>query len=73
MKPELIIADEALVSLDVSVQAQIVNLFRKLQREYGFTLLFISHDKSMVRYLCDRAAVLDHGRLTEIVNGESFA
>lgn len=73
MKPELIIADEALASLDVSVQAQIVNLFRKLQREYGFTLLFISHDKSMVRYLCDRAAVLDHGRLTEIVNGESFA
>lgn len=73
MKPELIIADEALASLDVSVQAQIVNLFKKLQKEYGFTLLFISHDKSMVRYLCDRAAVLDHGRLTEIVNGESFA
>ena len=73
MKPELIIADEALASLDVSVQAQIVNLFKELQKNYGFTLLFISHDKSMVRYLCDRAAVLDHGRLTEIVNGESFA
>ena len=64
-KPDLIVADEPIASLDVSIQAQMVNLFRKLQKEQGFSFLFIAHDLSMVRYLCDRVGVLLRGRLVE--------
>ena len=63
--PELIIADEPIASLDVSIQAQIVNLFRKLQQENGFSFLFIAHDLSMVEFLCDRVGVMYHGKLVE--------
>ena len=65
MEPELLIADEPIASLDVSIQAQIVNLFRHLQEEHGFTVLFIAHDLSMVEYLCDRVGVMYHGKLVE--------
>lgn len=50
MEPELLVADEPIASLDVSIQAQIVNLFRHLQKEHGFSFLFIAHDLSMVRF-----------------------
>ena len=74
MKPELLVADEPVASLDVSIQAQIINLFRHLQDEHGFTFLFIAHDLSMVEYLCDRVGVLYRGRLVEIAPaGELFA
>ena len=66
MEPDLLIADEPIASLDVSIQAQIVNLFRHLQEEHGFTFLFIAHDLSMVEYLCDRVGVMNHGKLVEI-------
>lgn len=66
MEPDLLIADEPIASLDVSIQAQIVNLFRHLQEEHGFTFLFIAHDLSMVEYLCDRVGVMNHGRLVEV-------
>ena len=66
MKPELIVADEPIASLDVSIQAQIVNLFRHLQREHGFTFLFIAHDLAMVEFLCDRVGVMSRGRLVEL-------
>ena len=66
--PELIIADEALASLDPPVQLKIAELFRQMQSEYGFTLIFISHDMQMVRYLCDRAAVMKHGELAEVID-----
>ena len=66
MEPELLIADEPIASLDVSIQAQIVNLFRHLQEEHGFTFLFIAHDLSMVEYLCDRVGVMYHGKLVEV-------
>ncbi len=66
MEPELLIADEPIASLDVSIQAQIVNLFRHLQREHGFSFLFIAHDLAMVEFLCDRVGVMYHGRLVEI-------
>lgn len=66
MEPELLIADEPITSLDVSIQAQIVNLFRHLQEEHGFTFLFIAHDLSMVEYLCDRVGVMYHGKLVEV-------
>ena len=65
MEPELLVADEPVASLDVSIQAQIVNLFRHLQAEHGFSFLFIAHDLSMVRYLCDRVGVLLRGKLVE--------
>ena len=66
MEPELLVADEPIAALDVSIQAQIVNLFRHLQQEHGFTFLFIAHDLSMVEFLCDRVGVLYHGRLVEL-------
>ena len=74
MEPELIVADEPIASLDVSMQAQIVNLFRQLQEEKGFTFLFIAHDLSMVEFLCSRVGVLYRGRLVEVAEtGELFA
>jgi len=66
MEPELLIADEPVASLDVSIQAQIINLFKHLQAEHGFTFLFIAHDLAMVEYLCDRVGVMKSGRLVEL-------
>lgn len=63
--PELLIADEPIAALDVSLQAQILNLFRELQQRHGFALLLIAHDLSVVRWLCDRVGVLCRGRLVE--------
>ena len=72
MEPELLVADEPVASLDVSIQAQIVNLFRHLQDEHGFSFLFIAHDLSMVRYLCDRVGVLLRGKLVEEAPSEEL-
>ena len=66
MEPELLVADEPVAALDVSIQAQIVNLFRHLQEEHGFTFLFIAHDLSMVEFLCDRVGVMVRGKLVEL-------
>lgn len=66
LKPKLIIADEPVSSLDVSIQAQIINLFIKLRKEIGFSLLFIAHDLSMVQYLCERVAVMYKGKIVEL-------
>ena len=63
--PDLVIADEPVASLDVSMQAQIVTLFQQVQQEQGFSFLYISHDLAMVRYLCDRVGVMRSGRLVE--------
>ncbi len=63
--PALIVADEPIASLDLSIQAQILNLFRQLQQERGFSFLFIAHDLSVVRYLCDEVGVMLRGRLVE--------
>lgn len=70
--PEFIVADEPTASLDVSVQAQIINLFHDLQNEKGFTFLFISHDLSLVKYLCDRAGVMCGGRLVEVASTDEL-
>ena len=66
MDPELLVADEPIASLDVSIQAQIINLLRHRNREHGCSMLFIAHDLSMVEYLCDRVGVMYHGKLVEV-------
>jgi peptide/nickel transport system ATP-binding protein len=71
LRPRLLILDEPVSSLDVSVGAQIVNLLRSLQREHGLTYLFISHSMPLVRYLSTRIAVMERGRLVE--TGEAVA
>ena len=66
MEPQLLVADEPTASLDVSIQAQIMNLFKHLQAEHGFSFLFIAHDLSVVKYLCNRIGVMYRGRIVEI-------
>lgn len=66
VKPKLIVADEPISALDVSIQAQVVNLMKDLQIEENLTFLFIAHDLSMVRYISDRIGVMYNGRLVEL-------
>lgn len=72
MEPKLLVADEPVAALDVSIQAQIVNLFRHLREEHGFTILFIAHDLAMVEFLCDRVGVMNHGQLVEVGTTEDI-
>ncbi len=72
MEPELLVADEPVASLDVSIQAQIINLFRHLREEHGFSILFIAHDLAMVEYLCDRVGVMYRGKLVELAPTETL-
>src|SRR5699024_1287005 len=65
VSPKVLICDEPVSALDVSIQAQVLNLLRKLQRERGLTYLFISHDMSVVRYVADRIGVMLSGELVE--------
>ena len=72
MNPRLVIADEAVSALDVSVRAQILNLLRELQEDFNLTYLFISHDLSVVESLCDRVAVMYLGRIAELADTEDL-
>nr|MBN1229682.1 dipeptide ABC transporter ATP-binding protein [Anaerolineae bacterium] len=72
LNPTFIVADEPITSLDVSIQAQIVNLMEDLQDELGLTYLFITHDLSMVRHICDRVAVMYLGKIVELSGVEAL-
>ena len=71
-KPEFIVADEPVSALDVSTQSEIVNLLLQLQADLNLTMLFISHDLSVVKVLCDRVAVMQHGRIVELAPSEQL-
>ncbi len=72
LRPELIIADEPVSALDVSVQAQVIRLLGELRRDLGLTLLFIAHDLSVVKYVSDRIGVMYRGRLLEVAESEEL-
>lgn len=72
IQPEFIVADEPISALDVSIQAQVVNLLKKLQNELGLTYLFIAHDLSMVKYISDRVGVMYLGSLVELTASDSL-
>lgn len=72
LDPKLLIADEPIASLDISIQAQIITLFQELQREKGFSFLFIAHDLSVVRFISDRTGVMLKGKLVELAPTEEL-
>ena len=72
VNPKFIICDESVSALDVSVQAQVLNLLNELKQEYHFTYIFISHDLSVVRFMSDRIAVMQNGAIVELGDADTI-
>ncbi len=72
MNPELLICDEPISALDVSIRAQVINLLNELKDELGLTLIFIAHDLSVVKYFCDRIAVMYYGKVVELASSDEL-
>ena len=72
MEPDFIIADEPISALDVSIRAQVLNLLSQLQKERNLTYLFVAHDLSVVRFICDRIAVIHKGKIVELAESEEL-
>ena len=72
MEPEMIIADEPISALDVSIQAQVINLLNDIKNKMNLTILFIAHDLSVVKYFCDRIAVMYYGKIVELANSDEL-